>query len=316
MNRPSWKNSVSGEFLQEVLRLVSVRDSRTIRICCGELSPQLVRNPNMRGPRFNPRLHAATHGWATAGRLHPINRRRCAPIRGATVILDISPLIAIEINASHAAAAASAQEAVNHARRCGELLARVKDSLPHGSWLPWLDEHCNVRPRQAQRYIRLYKNWDTLAAKATREMPASLNEAMALLASPKRIERTGRVVAKESALHVNETEQTSTPVTTVKVVTIERFDGTWKGYIVPHTDPRYAFVSVVQWSKDGGTIDGMRKAIIRTAADEVLRHLFGIANHNWSSADVNESDSHFRWSYNQFLFDSHDDYVQQVVLGR
>ena len=218
--------------------------------------------------------------------------------------LGISPLIAIEINASHAAAAASVQEAVNHARRCGELLARVKGSLPHGSWLSWLDEQCDVSPRQAQRYIRLYENWDKLAAHATRETHLTLNEAMALVASPKRVKAT------------REHARAAAPITTVKIVTLERFDGTWKGYIVPHTDTRYAFVSVVQWSSDGGTIDGTRKAIIRTAADETLRHLFGMAHHNLSSAAVNESESDVRWSYNLFLFDSPEDSFEQAVLER
>ena len=49
----------------------------------------------------------------------------------------------------------------------------------------------------AQRYICLYENCETQAAKTTREMPASLNETMALLASLKRIERTRRVIAKD-----------------------------------------------------------------------------------------------------------------------
>ena len=218
--------------------------------------------------------------------------------------LGISPLIAIEINASHAAAAASVQEAVDHARRCGELLARVKGSLPHRSWLSWLDEQCDVSPRQAQRYIRLYGNWDKLAANATPETHLTLTEAMALLASPKRVKAT------------REHARAAAPITTVKIVTLERFDGTWKGYIVPHTDARYAFVSVVQWSRDGGTIDGTRKAIIRTAADETLRHLFGMAHHNLSSAEVNESESDVRWSYNLFLFESAEDSFEQVVLER
>jgi DUF3102 family protein len=244
-----------------------------------------------------------------------IERRRCAPICGATVLLDISPFIAIEINASHAAAVASARHAVNHARRCGELLAGVKDSLPHGTWLQWLDERCDVSRRQAQRYIRLYENWDKLAAHATRETHLTLNEAMGLLASPRRVKTTpehAQTSESKSALK----EPRAAAVTTVKIVTLERFDGTWKGYIVPHTDARYAFVSVVQWSKDGGTIDGTRKAVIRTAADETLRHLLGIAHHNLSSAEVNESESHFRWSYNQFLFDSAEDSFEQIVLGR
>jgi len=173
-----------------------------------------------------------------------------------------------------------------------------------------------VSPRQAQRYIRLYENWDKLAANATRETHLTLNEAMALVASSKRVNATpehAQAIESESELKA---PRAAAPITTVKIVTLERFDGTWKGYIVPHTDTRYAFVSVVQWSNDGGTIDGTRKAIVRTAADETLRHLFGMAHHNLSSAEVNESESDVRWSYNLFLFDSAEDSFEQVVLER
>ena len=181
---------------------------------------------------------------------------------------------------------------------------------------PWLDEQCDVSPRQAQRYIRLYENWDQVAANATRETHLTLNEAMALVASSKRVNATpehAQAIESESELKA---PRAAAPITTVKIVTLERFDGTWKGYIVPHTDTRYAFVSVVQWSNDGGTIDGTRKAIVRTAADETLRHLFGMAHHNLSSAEVNESESDVRWSYNLFLFDSAEDSFEQVVLER
>ncbi len=161
--------------------------------------------------------------------------------------------------------------------------------------------------RQAQRYIRLYENWDKLAADATRKTHLTLNEAMAFLASPTRVRATReRAHAIESEPDPKE-PRAAARATTVKIVTLERFDGTWKGYIVPHTDTGYAFVSVVQWSGDGGTIDGTRKAIMRTAADETLRQLFGMAHHNLSSAEVNESESDIRWSFNQFLFESAED---------
>ena len=300
------------EFLQQVSRLVQARASKA----CAATS-------------YHRNCQKSEHAWATIqptaardyaagqrpGVCTSLERRRCAPIRGVTVILDISPFIAIPINASHAAAIASAQDAVNQARRCGELLARVKDSLPHGAWLRWLGERCDVSPRQAQRYIRLYENWDKLAAHATRETHLTLNAAMSLLARPKRVKATSehaQAIESES----EKEPRAAAPVTTVKIVTLERFDGTWKGYIVPHTDARYAFVSVVQWSTDGGTIDGTRKAIIRTAADETLRHLFGMAHHNLSSAEVNESESDVRWSFNHFLFESAEDSFEQVMPRR
>lgn len=63
-------------------------------------------------------------------------------------------VLALQINAEHAQAQKHAGIAIEHARRAGELLIRVKDELPHGQWLPWLAANCAVSDRQAQRYMR------------------------------------------------------------------------------------------------------------------------------------------------------------------
>jgi hypothetical protein len=70
---------------------------------------------------------------------------------------ELLPLdtLASQINAEHAKVRELAVSAVEHAARCGELLLQVKAKLPHGQWLPWLREHCEVSPRAAQGYIRL-----------------------------------------------------------------------------------------------------------------------------------------------------------------
>ena len=39
------------------------------------------------------------------------------------------------------------------ARRAGELLLKIKAVLPHGEFLPWLENHVAVSARQAQRYM-------------------------------------------------------------------------------------------------------------------------------------------------------------------
>ncbi len=61
--------------------------------------------------------------------------------------------IAAEVNAEHAAALRHAGDAVEHARRAGEVLLRAKAELPHGNFLPWLSNNCAVSERQAQRYM-------------------------------------------------------------------------------------------------------------------------------------------------------------------
>ena len=65
------------------------------------------------------------------------------------------------INAAHANAIEHADKAIGYARQAGELLLRVKDSLPHGEFLPWVTAHCTVTTRQAQRYMSAAKGKPT-----------------------------------------------------------------------------------------------------------------------------------------------------------
>jgi hypothetical protein len=72
--------------------------------------------------------------------------------------LDMTELridIAQDINRHHDLASLRATEAVNHAVEAGKLLMEVKGAMPHGKWLPWLDQNVRVTPRQAQRYMQV-----------------------------------------------------------------------------------------------------------------------------------------------------------------
>lgn len=61
--------------------------------------------------------------------------------------------VAAEINEQHRLAVHHAGNAIEHAKRAGELLTRVKAALPHGAFLAWVEAHVEVSPRQAQRYM-------------------------------------------------------------------------------------------------------------------------------------------------------------------
>lgn len=69
-------------------------------------------------------------------------------------IADIEPSLAAEITEAHALATKYADQAIEHAKRAGQLLLEVKAQLPHGEFLPWLAENVSVSERQAQRYMR------------------------------------------------------------------------------------------------------------------------------------------------------------------
>lgn len=69
--------------------------------------------------------------------------------------LALTQQLAVEINEQHALAATHADLAVNYAKRAGVLLLQVKQSLPHGDFLPWIAANISVSERQAQRYINV-----------------------------------------------------------------------------------------------------------------------------------------------------------------
>jgi Protein of unknown function (DUF3102) len=46
--------------------------------------------------------------------------------------------------------------------KCGELLAKKKDSLSHGQWLPWVKRNLPFTDRTARRYIKVWHNRQTL----------------------------------------------------------------------------------------------------------------------------------------------------------
>ena len=58
-----------------------------------------------------------------------------------------------QINQHHRATQQHAVVAMDHARQAGTLLMKVKAVVGHGKWLRWLADHCEVSPRQAQRYM-------------------------------------------------------------------------------------------------------------------------------------------------------------------
>jgi Protein of unknown function (DUF3102) len=98
-----------------------------------------------------------------------------------------SNALAAEINAEHEAAFGKAREAIEHARRAGELLLEAKAAVGHGKWLPWLKANCHFGERTAQGYMRLASQWDRLQAKSATVADLGLRDALALLAEPEEV---------------------------------------------------------------------------------------------------------------------------------
>ena len=74
-------------------------------------------------------------------------------------------ICAREINEEHKLAKQFADTAIDHAIRCGQLLVEVKETVPHGEWIPWVSSNCEFSERQSQRYMKAAKT--TLASELT-----------------------------------------------------------------------------------------------------------------------------------------------------
>jgi len=58
--------------------------------------------------------------------------------------------------------------------KCGELLAKKKDSLSQGQWLPWVKRNLPFTDRTARRYIKVWHNRQTFKEEGRRKTQAHL----------------------------------------------------------------------------------------------------------------------------------------------
>ena len=103
----------------------------------------------------------------------------------ATRPTDLATL-ANEINDLHDRATEAARTAVEHDRECGELLIQAKDQIGHGGFLPWLEADCRVKPRQAQKYMKLAREWPAIEAKCASNAHLPIDEVLRLMDSGER----------------------------------------------------------------------------------------------------------------------------------
>ncbi len=61
-----------------------------------------------------------------------------------------------DINTLHSNIEGKLKSTVQDAIKLGELLTNVKQQLPHGTFLNWINDNCNFSDRSARNYILLY----------------------------------------------------------------------------------------------------------------------------------------------------------------
>jgi hypothetical protein len=99
--------------------------------------------------------------------------------------------LAARIRSEHEASSAALSRGVVHAIAAGQLLAEAKAQVPHGQWLPWLEENCAMSVRTAQLYMRIAKGKPALREAEIRNDVAHLtmNDAAEMVAPTLRAAR-------------------------------------------------------------------------------------------------------------------------------
>lgn len=65
------------------------------------------------------------------------------------------PMLAVVAREAHEGVLGAAKTAAERSIEAGNALLEAKALLPHGQWLPWLREHCNIPERTAQLYMKI-----------------------------------------------------------------------------------------------------------------------------------------------------------------
>jgi hypothetical protein len=95
--------------------------------------------------------------------------------------------LAERINDEHLAAFGKAREALEHARRAGELLIEAKGKLAHGEWAAWLSENIKFSSRTATRYMQVAVGWALIGPKSDAMSDLTLTTALKMLNAPKEL---------------------------------------------------------------------------------------------------------------------------------
>ena len=70
--------------------------------------------------------------------------------------------LATEINEAHKQGESSARSGLEHFRKAGDALLKVKEQVGHGHFGTWLKEHVHFSQATANYYMRVSREWDKL----------------------------------------------------------------------------------------------------------------------------------------------------------
>jgi hypothetical protein len=64
------------------------------------------------------------------------------------------PTLARKANRAHIACETAIRSALEHAKRCGEILIQAKGLVGRGNFQGWIKQHCDFPPHAARSYMK------------------------------------------------------------------------------------------------------------------------------------------------------------------
>lgn len=115
----------------------------------------------------------------------PLDDRHLLEVHQQSAVETLASLA----NAEHEACEHALADSLHHARMAGIHLLQAKERLGHGEWIRWLIINFRGKPRTAQAYMRVAREWDAVQAANTQSSAyLGYTAALAALAEPKTAE--------------------------------------------------------------------------------------------------------------------------------
>jgi hypothetical protein len=99
--------------------------------------------------------------------------------------MEITTSTADRINEVYALSERAASSAIDYAIQIGELLTEAKAGMPHGTWIPWVNENLRFTASQASRYMKLASYKDEIESNRESAHDLSIDSLLKQLTPPK-----------------------------------------------------------------------------------------------------------------------------------
>ena len=228
---------------------------------------------------------------------------------------SMSPSIVSEIASLHGEILTAARTSLDKAIRIGELLVGIKGDLAHGQWLPWLKTNVPFAERTARNYMRCHVERDRLKTASV----ADLGEAYRLLAAPS--EPTPPT--DQGELSRTQSRFIPQPGTLLHLHGIANGARCW-AIIAPAVQSGFCHIVFSSGDTDdqasecsAGLLEFTKKPVRADRVARALEYMLRCPLAQWQAQmQVDELDGEEPWSYNQFAYTSHQDYVDREILGK